>query len=145
MKKKLILLSLFILCSIGFGILHNFNKTKEFSLNQNSRNDFERYIDAGYFLQSASLSSLEETYLHPEKKLRILLVPGHTNNSPGAMYKDFKEVDFTFELTEQLYRSFLEEGWTDVEIASLRNEDVNSFKRFFAVCGSFKLVSSNFK
>jgi len=135
-KKKLILLSLLILCSVGFGIFHKFNKAKEFSLNQNSRNDFERYIDAGYFLQSASLSSLEETYLHPEKKLRILLVPGHTNDSPGAIYKDSKEVDFTFELTEQLYKSFLKEGWADVEIASLRNEDVNGFRSFFIEKGS---------
>jgi N-acetylmuramoyl-L-alanine amidase len=92
--------------------------------------DFARYVHAGYFVQSVNAEELKDAF-ERDTPLRILIVPGHTDEHPGAVYNDTREVDLTYAFSEELFRMLKKDGRFYVEIAGLRTDDHNDFKEFY--------------
>jgi len=67
-----------------------------------------RHLFAGvFFTESITPEDLQEIYTratHGERKLRVLIVPGHDNDAWGTEFRGVHEADMTVELGEELAR-----------------------------------------
>ena len=88
--------------------------------------DFSRSMLAGFFAEKLSAEKIKGQYSLADagrggQKVKILLVPGHDENSPGASFHDLREVDMTTELGENLHALFKDDSHYDAVL--LRGKD----------------------
>ena len=82
---------------------------------------------ASLFLpDSITSEGLQEKYLN--KKLKILIVPGHDNESWGTEFRNVREVDLNLEIAEILFQSFDE----DSHFQAFLTQDKNGYLPVFA-------------
>lgn len=62
--------------------------------------------------------------------LKVLIVPGHNNLSPGAVYKNTRESDLTVELSHKLQRYFSDQGVTALVVRDEMGEYSKWFTNF---------------
>ncbi len=73
-----------------------------------------------FFVDSSTEATLKETFKRAQeegRKVRVLVVPGHDDQSWGTQFKGLKEADLTAELGEELYQLFGKEPLFDARIA----------------------------
>jgi len=81
-------------------------------------------------VESSSPETLKNKFVLASQergKLRILLVPGHDEASPGTVYKGLREVDMNLALSEELLPLFKNDS--QFEVLSVR--DRNGYKPFY--------------
>ena len=73
-----------------------------------------------FFIESSKPEVLKEVLDKPlpvERKLRILVVPGHDNEYWGTQYKGVKEAEMTLTLGKELARLLLQDGKFEVTLS----------------------------
>lgn len=69
--------------------------------------DVSAYLASAFFTESITPEDLKEIYTratHGERKVRVLIVPGHDNESGGTEFKGVREADMTVAVGEELAR-----------------------------------------
>ena len=61
-------------------------------------------IAGAYFAETVTPEELQQTYDDENRLLRVLVVPGHSNESWGTEFRGVKEAEVNLELGEHLYR-----------------------------------------
>ena len=120
MKRRVgIIVAIFF---IAFAIALLFQKT-----NTNNKN-----LSALLLVGTRTAATLPELYHNPSKKIRLLLVPGHDNENPGAVFQGLKEADINALLAEELQRLFQKNSKFEVFLARTKNGYAPQFKELFA-------------
>ncbi len=78
--------------------------------------------------KTLSVADLKNKYQTPEKKIRVLVVPGHEPSFGGAEYKDLKERDMNVELAYSLAYFLKKDGRYEV----IMTRDKNNWHPLFA-------------
>ncbi|HLP44215.1 MAG TPA: N-acetylmuramoyl-L-alanine amidase [Candidatus Nanoarchaeia archaeon] len=73
------------------------------------------------YATSGKQNSRQRTAWDSEKKLKVLIVPGHDDESSGAQFNHVREADLTVELGEELYRLLQQDSSLNVSL--LRTKD----------------------
>ena len=111
-----------------------------------------------------SIAQIKDNYYNYQKKVRILIVPGHEPTFGGAEYRNLKERDMTLELGQRLqnllesnfhYKVFIvrnPQGWDSVfadyfknnrnEIAEWTKASRKEFSRLVSIGSATKTVST---
>jgi len=79
-----------------------------------------------FFVPSTSKEKLAETYVRAAtpataQKVKILIIPGHDDASPGAAYKNIKEKDVTVLLAKELASVFADDPYFEITLARDEN------------------------
>lgn len=78
---------------------------------------FRPLLSSVFFIDSTSTAELKRNYETPEKKIKILIVPGHDSGSFGTNFGKLKEADLTLLLGEDLFDYLKRENKFEVFIA----------------------------
>jgi len=82
-------------------------------------------LSSVFFTPSITSVELADTYTHAAapaaRKVKILIIPGHDDASPGASYKNLSEKDINLALAKELVATFYGDQLFDVTLS--RNEN----------------------
>jgi N-acetylmuramoyl-L-alanine amidase len=122
-------------------------------------NSAPQYYTAGTFFQKTVntdrlLARYEEASFKPYgpqedgsivKPVKILIVPGHDNQSWGAQHREIREVDLNREVANNLYDFLSEEKAFDVELASDENGYSEELLKYFENTEDIKNFRETYK
>lgn len=85
----------------------------------------KNFLASVFFVESIHISDLRDRYQNYQtdnKKIKILIVPGHDNDSFGTIYKGMKEADIAADLGEKLFKKLSSKEEFRVILARNRQE-----------------------
>lgn len=94
----------------------------------------QNYLASVFFTQSITVSDLKQKYLGAsttEKKVRILIVPGHEPDYGGAEYKNLKERDLNVEMAEVLKDKLSADTRFEIILSRDKNDWNPEIKKYF--------------
>ncbi len=78
-------------------------------------------IFAAPFLARAELKQTAAEKYADGNIIKILIIPGHDNDSPGAVFRDFREADMSLELAKKIKAGLSED--LNIEVTLSRDDD----------------------
>lgn len=99
-----------------------------------SLDDIHRAVAGVFFTDSITAGELKEAYakaLRGEGKVKVLIVPGHDNESWGTEYNGIREADLTIAVGEALAAQFAKNSVYDATLLRDKNGYLPAFGTYF--------------
>lgn len=100
-----------------------------------SFSDVSNLLGSVFFVESATPEDLQERYaraLSGDRKVRVLIVPGHDEQSWGTEFRGVKEADMTAVVGEELERLLKNDPAIEPILVRTRAGYTQEFKEYFA-------------
>lgn len=100
-----------------------------------SFDDMRRAVAGVFFVDSITAEELKEAYakaLRGEGKVKVLIVPGHDNESWGTEYNGVREADLTVAAGEALAAQFAKNSAYDATLLRGKNGYLSAFEEYLA-------------
>src|SRR3989338_3783316 len=88
-----------------------------------------RYVAGPFFAERITPEQILASYKTENNKIKILIVPGHDNDSVSAQFKEIKESQMNAELGQELFDFFQKDGKFEVYATRVKNGD---YSRWFS-------------
>lgn len=85
----------------------------------------ENYIAGPFFVEKITPEDLKSAY--GARKIRVLIVPGHDNDKPGAVYKKVREADLNLDLGLNLFHALQKDSNFEPFIVRKESGDYNDW------------------
>jgi len=84
----------------------------------------QKFTASVFFVDSSTKESLQTTFVQAKnggRKMKVLIVPGHDNETVGAQFGNTTEAKLNLELGEELYKLLNKNSALDVTLARMEN------------------------
>src|SRR3990167_672884 len=88
-----------------------------------------RYVAGPFFAERITPEQILTSYKTENNKIKILIVPGHNNDSFGAQFKGTKEAQMNAELGQELFEFFQKDGKFEAYAIRVKNGDYSQWFR----------------
>ena len=86
-----------------------------------------RYVAGPFFAERITPEQILASYKTENNKIKILIVPGHDNDSFGAQFKGIKETQMNAELGQELFEFFQKDGKFEAYATRVKNGDYSQW------------------
>ena len=86
-----------------------------------------RYVAGPFFAERITPEQILASYKTENNKIKILIVPGHNNDSFGAQFKGTKEAEMNAELGQELFEFFQKDDKFETYATRLKNGDYSQW------------------
>jgi len=123
--KRFSLLSLCVMGGIALVLMFGFVAPNTFTFS-----NVPKLLSSIFFVDSTTTVALKESYRSGER-IRVLIVPGHDNESWGTEFLGIREADMTLALGEELYAFLKADSHFDPVITREKNGYTDEFQNYF--------------
>jgi len=88
-----------------------------------------RYVAGPFFAERITPEQILASYKTENNKIKILIVPGHNNDSFGAQFRGIKEAQMNAELGQELFEFFQKDDKFETYATRIKNGDYSQWFR----------------
>lgn len=124
--KRFSLLSLCAVVGIVLVLMLGFVATSTFTFS-----NVQKLLSSVFFVDSTTIVALKESYRNGER-IRVLIVPGHDNESWGTEFLGVREAEMNLALGEELYALLRSDEHFEPTITRNKDGYTDEFQNYFA-------------